>query len=293
MKDEYSVIGIEKNFERVISEGVTFKDALKIVEETNNYFDKVSISLDYNMRNPSRNILVFSDCEMMIVEVKKLLADRPENLDEQLIFLGNFISKQDGFIEFMDYLLMLKKEGRKLVFVKGVNEYNLLEEIHGTRNFIGDDVNRKELISSIEKQLGYTLLQLKIMNPNYYNLLNDAYDYFEDDKHIFTSGGLNFNSYWRETSPVDFHITTDSFLSSINNTGKTIVFGYECVEKLNNSVFKKPWIDKDKKKIGINGNVKNYGRLIGLSIIEGERYFIGIRHRKTRQKTYAYDIYDI
>lgn len=293
MKDEYSVIGVDKSFERVISEGITFEEALKVADETRNYFDKVSISLDYSMRNPSRNILVFSDCEMMINEVKKLLCDRPDELNEQLIFLGNFISGNKGFLSFMKYLMKLRDDGRKLVLVRGENEHNLLEAIHETNNFIGNQSKTTKLIEAIEKDLNYTLPELKIREPQYYKMLNDSYTYYEDDKHIFTSGGLNLDKYWRESAPEDLHITSDKFINQYNNTGKTIVFGNRSVVELNNSTFTKPWINKDTKKIAINGNVRDKGRLIAISIIEGDRYFIGIRHRDTRQKTYAYDIFEL
>lgn len=293
MKDKYSVIGTQDGFERVITEGASFEEALNIANKTKEYFENVSISLDYNMRNPNKNILVITNCEMMLWEVGKLLEDRPEELNEQLVFLGDYISKHDGFIPFLNYLLSLKEKGRDIVFVRGVNEHNLLQAIHGTDEFIGCKKESTQLIESIEKQLGYTLPEFKKRSPLLYNLLNESYTYFEDDKYIFVSGGLNLDSYWRESSLKDLYKTSDDFINSSNNTGKSIVFGDRTVEELNNSTFTKPWIDLNTNKIGINGNIRNYGRLIGLTIIGEEQYFIGVRHNKGRQKTYAYDVFEM
>lgn len=293
MKDKYSVIGTQDGFERVITEGASFEEALNIANKTKEYFENVSISLDYSMRNPNKNILVITNCEMMLWEVSKLLEDRPEELNEQLVFLGDYISKHDGFIPFLNYLLSLKEKGRDIVFVRGVNEHNLLQAIHSTDEFIGCKKESTQLIESIEKQLGYTLPEFKKRSPLLYNLLNESYTYFEDDKYIFVSGGLNLDSYWRESSLKDLYKTSDDFINSSNNTGKSIVFGDRTVEELNNSTFTKPWIDLNTNKIGINGNIRNYGRLIGLTIIGEEQYFIGVRHNKGRQKTYAYDVFEM
>lgn len=293
MEDKYSVLGTENGFQRVIGEGMTFKEAVKLVNQTNDYFTDIKISLDYELRNPSGNILVFSDCEMRLYEVRKLLAERTEDLREQFIFLGNYLSKDKGFIPFMNYLVKLRDGGKDIVFVRGVNEHNLHQKINHLDNFIGDSIYRKEMFDSIEEQLGFKLEELFYRNIDYFNLINSSYSYFENDEYIFTSGGLDLSGYWRESLPEHLHKTTDEFIKSKNYTGKTIVFGDKPVEELNNSAFKKPWINKDHKKIGINGRVRQRGRLIGLSVLDGEEYFIGIRHKDTRIKTYAYNIYSL
>ena len=293
MEDKYSVLGTENGFERVVIEGITFEEAMHVAEKARAYYDTVSISQDYTMRSPSQNMLIFSDCEMMILELKKLLDDRPEELNEQLVFLGNFINGRKGFLEFMKYIKKLREEGRDLVLVRGRNEHNLLEAIHGKNNFIGEPSEVSTLISGIEKQLNIKLTDFEYIYPYYYNMLKDTYTYFEDDQHIFVSGGLDLSGRWRESLEVDLYNTSDKFIEAKNNTGKTIVFGNKDVNYLNRTRFRKPWISEEQSKIGINGNVKNYGRLIGLSIIEGDRSYIGIRHRKTRVRTYAYDVFDI
>lgn len=293
MEDKYSVIGIDKGFERVISEGMTFEDALKMADASRHLFESVSISQDYNMRKPNQNMLVFSDVEMMLPELKRLLGDRPEELEEQKVFLGNFVTGHNGFIEFMDYLVMMEENGEDVVFVRGLNEHNLLEAARATHQYLGEEKDYRALIDGIEKQLGYSLSELQKRRPKFYHLLNNTYTYFENDKHIFVAGGLDLTRPWRESTPEDIYITSDDFLEKRNNTDKTIVFGNRKVEELNSTVFKKPWINEDQQKIGINGDVRNYGRLIGLSIIEGERYFIGVRHRKRRVKTYAYDVFEL
>ena len=293
MEDKYSVVGVDRGFERVISEGMAFEEALKVADASRKLFDKVSISLDYNMRKPNQNMLVFSDVEMMLPELKKLLADRPEELDEQIVFLGNFITGDLGFVDFMNHLLHMKEDGENIILVRGANEHNVLEAAHATHQYVGNKKEYNEMIKGIESQLGYPLRQLRKRNSRFYHLLNNSYTYFENDKHIFVAGGLNLNGFWRESKPKDLYITSNSFLRSPNNTDKTIVFGDREVVKLNGTVFRKPWINEDQQKIGINGNVRNFGRLIGLSIIEGNRYFVGIRHRKRRVKTYAYDTFDL
>lgn len=291
MKDKYSVIGVENNFQRVIQEGLSFESALEVASDANEFFDKVSISLDHELKNPSKNILVFSDCQMMLGEVKSLLKDRPKDVNEQKVFLGNFITGDSKFSQFMDYLIKLKSNGEDIVLVRGRNEHNLLQAIDGTHSYIGTEKEVDNLLSGVEKQLKFPLEDMKSKKPEYYELIKNTHKYYENDKHIFVSGGLDLRGSWRKTPVEQLYNTTQEFIRSENNTGKIIVFGSEPVVVLNRASLIKPWFNPEADKIGINGNVRHDGRLIGLVISGEQRNFIGIRTLSKRKKTYAYDIF--
>ena len=291
MKDKYSVIGVENNFQRVIQEGLSFESALEIASDANEFFDKVSISLDHELKNPSKNILVFSDCQMMLGEVKSLLKDRPKDVNEQKVFLGNFITGDSKFSQFMDYLIKLKSSGEDIVLVRGRNEHNLLQAIDGTHSYVGTGEEVDNLLSGVEKQLKFPLKDMKSKKPEYYELIKNTHEYYENDKHIFVSGGLDLRGSWRKTPVEQLYNTTQEFIRSENNTGKIIVFGSEPVVVLNRVSLIKPWFNPEADKIGINGDVRHDGRLIGLVISGEQRNFIGIRTLNKRKKTYAYDIF--
>lgn len=289
MKDTYSVVGTINGKECILLKDVSFQEAAEHCMKQGEFFEKVSIIQDYEMMYKAENLLIVSDCNMMLKETKDLLV-RPKELHEQFIFLGNFICGGPGFYDFMSYLVQVKEQkGKECVFVRGKNEHNLLEYINHTENYVGDLSEVKSMIEDIEEELTFPLFTLKEHFPKFYDILNESLPYYENDHYILVSGSIDLASdRWREDDTEKLFVTEDDFLLGENKTGKTVVFGNRPVQTMNKLGVPRPWINNKENKIGINGDCKGFGKLLALLVHGDSRCFIGIRHHETRRLVYAY-----
>ena len=284
----YCLVGELRGEEFSIAQDVSFQEAIEMSVDYNHMYDKIHIRQEYQIIRRHENMLVVSDTRGMLKETKRLIDDRPTELDEQLVFLGNFLSSEEPFVPYLDYLVYLNST-RDCVFVLGRMEHNLLEYIHQTHRYIGLQKEIEDFIFNIEAECGFHLTQMKQEMPDVYALLSNALQYYETDAYIFVSGGLDLSlPSWRKSLPESLFQTTPDFLTASNTTGKTIVFGTVPVRHLNTDEQNRPWLNRSQEKIGINGDIRNYGKLIGLLIHEDDRYFISIRHASTRNVAEAY-----
>lgn len=289
MDHSYSVVGIIEDKRFVLKKNVDFQTAIETSIDEEKKFESIEIVQDYELTVLADNILVVSDTNMMYEETLSLL-DRPAILNEQFIFLGNFICDNEGFSEYMDYLINLKyKMQEYCVLVRGRNEHNLLEYIEGRESYIGNRDEVQAMIESIEDNLLSPLSQLPVTHPHYYTLLKETVLFYENDKFIFVSSGLDLNtSRWRNTQKKDLFNATEEFYGTKNDIGKTVVFGDKPVTELNNSMAVRPWIDLETKKIGINGDCINGGKLLAFLVHGEDTHFIGVRNRLTRRRSYDF-----
>lgn len=284
----YTLVGETNNAEHVIAQDILFQEAIELYIDYSPMYDKIHIIEEHDMIVRHKNLLVISDTHGMLKETKLMIADRPLELNEQIVFLGNFISKEEAFLPYMEYLIDLSAH-RDCVFVLGRTEYNLMQYINQTHEYIGLKQDIVDLVSLIEHECGFSLIDLKQNMPDVFALFNSALPYYENDAYIFVSGGLDLESpSWRNTTPDRLHQTSPEFLMATNNTGKTIVFGSAPVKHLNTDEQNRPWISGSQNKIGINGDLQHFGKLIGLLIHEDDRYFVNIRHQETRNVAEAY-----
>ena len=289
MEDTYSVIGFNGQKETTIARNVTFQEAIEFSVDNDALYDKINITEEYELLYKAENVLVVSDCNMMLQETKNLLV-RPEELKEQFVFLGNFICKGTNFYGFMSYLSELKRSmGENCVFVRGKNEHNLLAYINKTKDYIGEERDVQRMVDSIEASLTFSVFTLEQKFPEFFNILSGSLPFYENDQYILVSGGMDLSSgKWRDSAPAQFFQTDEDFLIAKNDTGKTIVFGTRTVQSLHPNGITRPWIKDASGKIAINGDCKNLGKLFALLIHGDDRCFINVSHHATRRISYAY-----
>lgn len=284
-KDEsfFSVVGYRKSTVYILAENATFDEAYQTIEKRGHQFENINIIEEKRVESTPKNLLVVANAEGMLNETKELL-DRPVKLKETFLFLGNYIAPGKGFYDYMNYLTQLQKK-RKCLFVKGKNEYNLLQYIHESENYIGDKKQVLSFIKEIEEELSFNLTTLPKRFPDMYNILKNSSDFFENDAYIFVSGGLDLEiAYWKQTPIQDMLETTTNFLLQVNQTEKKIVFGNIPVTILRKSGTLRPWINGAQDKFGINGDCRNGGKLYGMSILDGNHSFIGIRSKSSKKE---------
>lgn len=287
--DAYSVVGTVDGVEHVVIKGVGFQEAIEISVDNSGTFDSINIIEEYELIFRHDTIFVVPDCDMLLKETKKMLR-RDSGMKEQVVLLGNFIGPHKGFFTFMSYLVdFKKKKGRYAAFVRGKNEHNVLEYINQTKQYIGPEEDVNELVQYIEDDLGYSLMLLQMNHPEIYSILNESLPYYENSQYILVSGSIDLDtSMWRESPILDFYETTSEFIEKDNDTGKTIIFGGMPVSKLNQNNNVKPWFNRRQKKIGLNGNCRTDGKLLGALVTEDDLYFLSIRKDKPKMNYYSY-----
>ena len=277
----YSVIGYRRNVPYVLAENTTFEEALSVFEKRAEQFENVNIVEEYSIPSAPKNLLVIANAECSLQETKELV-DRPLKLKETFLFLGNYLDGSSDFYLYLSFLANLRKK-RKCIFVKGINEHNILERINGTENYIGDKEEALKLVQNLERSLTFHLSDFPRKFPEIYSILEDSLEYFENDEFIFVPGGLNLSiEYWKQSSREELCLTTEDFLLEENETGKKIVFGNIPVSELRSNGDLKPWINNHRNKIGINGGCKQGGKLYGLSLIDNDISFISVRSKRGR-----------
>lgn len=280
--ESYIVTGVKNAHKNIIARDLSFSEALALTKQKANEYDTVQIEETHEISNTPDKFLVVADCNMHLKELKLLLGI-PKHPEEQVVFLGNYVSDNTGFSTFLSYLVKLTKN-RRCVFVKGKNEHNLLEYIHQTDRYIGNLKEIQAMIRSIEEDLGFPLYSLPEKFPDFYHILSESIDFYENDRYIFVSGGLDLSTdYWRQTPSELLLETTEDFLLTPNETGKKIVFGDKSVRLLNRTHLVRPWFNMKKDKIGINGDCKENGKLLGMFIYEDSTYYLGIRNKSDDQ----------
>lgn len=281
--DFYTVTGTQNDEEYVVGRDLSFEAAIALIKEKNGIYEHLAISEERQLKNMPTRFVIVADCNMMLKELKALLAI-PKEPTQQVVFLGNYIANGEGFYAFMSYLVELTKK-RDCVFVKGRNEHNLLEYIHQTDAYIGDLKEVAAMVRKIESDLSFPLYSLPEKFPEFYAILNESVNFYENDRYIFVSGGLDLTTeYWKHTADDLLLETTETFLLTPNETGKKVVFGNQSVRYLNKTTLVRPWFNVKRDKIGINGDCKNKGKLLGMFIYEESIYYLGIRNMAERQR---------
>lgn len=279
----YSIVGYRSDkTTKVIAEHVSFEEGIRLTEKYHKDFINVSIIEEKFIPWTPSNLFVVSDANGLYHETRELLY-RPIHLKETFVFLGNFIGSHN-FKEYADYLLMIANK-RQCVFVSGLNEYNLLQGIHQTYNYLGSPELAETFNKLVELDLGYSLEQLPKKFPSFYKVLMKAPHYYENDEYIFVPGGLDLSiPYWKQSDLSNILITTDDFIKLKNRTGKKIVFGYKPVQDLSDEPVYGIWRNYKGNKIGINGDCQNLNKLIGFSILNGETNYFTVRSREGRRR---------
>lgn len=279
--EKYLVFSESENKKTILKNDLTFDEAIVYLMKNKQAYNNINIEEEKILKDKTENFVVISDCRNQLKETKELLF-RPAKLNESFVFLGNFLGSENGFLDFLDYILLLSKS-EDCVFVRGVNEHNILNYIHNDNHPIGNPSEYISFINNINKQLPFRLESLPIKKPEAYQLLCETVSFYENDKHIFVSGGLNLNiDNWKDSSATEFFTTTQSFLETPNETGKTVVFGNMPVVDLldDRSRIVKPWYNKMRTKIGINGSCYDNGKLLGMFVQESDFCFMGIRKNR-------------
>lgn len=280
---DYSIVGYRQDSTtQVLGKHLKFEEISKIIEKEKEEYVNFEVFEERAIGHIPSNLYIVANAEGYIEETKELFY-RPIHLNETFILAGNFIGKIN-FLSYLEYLFSLKDK-RPCIFIKGENEHNLLEYIHGTENYLGNLKNNKDMIEAIELELGFNLKELPDRYPKLYSIIKEAKDYFENDTHIVVSGGIDLSiPFWKQSDKEHLYLTSKEFLNNKNYTGKKVVFGNMDINTLSGETNYGIWRNNKNTKIGINGNVSSGNKLIALSILDNETNFLSVKNKEAKAK---------
>lgn len=291
--DMYKIIGTNK-LGNTIELGISSdkKEAKEIKEYFNNIFESIAIIKDKHLSNKARETIVIGDSNNSKKEVEHILNSTQfnHNLEkgvalEQLVFLGNMVGENEGFLEYMKYLIELQSliefnENKiPIAFIRGINEYHLI-------NFIEDKYYEYPdfmipIFNRIENEINSKIQNLPLKHPEIWKFLQSTIKYYENNKYIFIPSNIHQNMSWKKTSDDYYYSFDPQFILEPNKTGKIIIFGGIPAYILTGNRFSSVWINAAGNKICLNGcpSDKN-GKVLGMYITEDEFSHISARINK-------------
>lgn len=231
-----------------------------------------------------KRTLVISDIHGCYLEFMELLEKAkyiPE--EDKLIVLGDLIDRGKGSKQVVTYLMEMKKL-YDIVVLKGNHEKdfsNWLDEPFSRDHRYLKNGGWKTIESYCKPRGVYgkhprTKATIRTFYPEDIEFIKNLPLFWEDDKHLYVHAGINLDlKNWKDTSDEDFLWIREAFHYTLNNTGKTVIFGHTPTHYLHKKEGKNSydvWFSSD-NKIGIDGGCSMGGELHCL-IIKDDSYYV-------------------
>ena len=181
-------------------------------------------------------------------------------VQDQLLFIGDYIDRGPGSIEVMDYLIDLKKRTPGIIFLKGNHEDMLQNYLDGNDRFT-------YLLNSGQQTLD-AYLNNRDATEDYpvpaahLEFLSTLRLYYETEDYIFVHAGLRDKVPLESQKEMDLLWIRDEFIYSDYDFGKRVVFGH--------TPFKEPLVQTN--KIGIDTGAVYGNRLTCVQLPEMKFY---------------------
>lgn len=290
----YRIIGVDLLENRTeLGIASNKKESEKIKEYFKDIFEIIEIKKEKHLSNKARETIVIGDSNNSKNEVQHILKSTQfyHNLErgeavEQLVFLGNMVGENSGFLEYMEYLISLQSMTESnstkipIAFIRGINEYHLIRYIQEDFYEVPDFMI--PIISKMEIELGIRVKTLPKKHPKIWNFLLSTIKYYENNKYIFIPSNIYQIMSWK-TTPDDYYYSFNpKFILERNLTGKTIIFGGIPAQVLTGDRFSSVWVNAAGNKICLNGCPEDdNGKILGMYITDNEHSHISsrVRHR--------------
>lgn len=169
------------------------------------------------------NIFAIGDIHGTIDKLKKLMDKIDIHQDDTLVFIGDYIDRGPKSYEVVDYLIHLKKQIQKVVFLKGNHEDMFEKYLHGIDPHIF-------LSNGGQHTLESYLMNRSSIPPLIPDAHREFYQslvlFFETEQFIFVHAGMKENIPIREQNIEDLLWIRGNFIYSDYNFDKIIVFGH-------------------------------------------------------------------
>jgi len=156
-------------------------------------------------------------CELMA----KINIDRD---NDTLLFLGDYIDRGSDSFDVVEYLIDLKKNFQKIVFLKGNHEEMLEKYLAGKDRLTYLMNGGQPTLESYMKRSQMT--GSPPIPQEHLDFFESLSLYYESDNYIFVHAGLRESIPLEMQDPADFLWIRKDFVSSDFDFGKRVVFGH-------------------------------------------------------------------
>jgi serine/threonine protein phosphatase 1 len=186
-------------------------------------------------------LFAIGDIHGCFQKLKSLMDQIPFQKDlDTIVFLGDYIDRGSDSFKVVSYLINLKNQCKKAVFLKGNHEDMLDDFIAGTnRNLFLANGGEQTLRSYFNRQNLPSSSPIPLEHLDFFRSL---LPYYETEQFIFVHAGLKEGIDLQHQHPQDLFWIRNQFLYSDYDFGKKIVFGH--------TPFPEPYISHN--KIGID-----------------------------------------
>lgn len=143
---------------------------------------------------------------------------------DKLIFLGDYIDRGPASYEVVAYLIALKQQYGKLVFLKGNHEEMLLKYLQGTNRLTYLANGGQQTIDSYIKAGRSPATGL--IPPHHLDFFNSLELFYQTDKYIFVHAGLQDKIPVEKQNAEDLLWIRNRFIKSGYDFGRQVVFGH-------------------------------------------------------------------
>lgn len=197
-------------------------------------------------------------CYPKLLRLMDRLTGDPE--EDLLIFVGDYIDRGEESRQVVEYLLGLKKEWKKTVFLLGNHERMLLDFLDGgsIQPFLLNGGKK-----TLDSYFGTSLQTQRenprtIFPPEHVAFFRSLLPYYEHEAYLFVHAGLREGIPLAEQNLFDLLWIREDFYFSPYDFERTIVFGH--------TPFQKPFVYK--KRIGIDTGAVYGNKLTCLELPE-------------------------
>lgn len=181
----------------------------------------------------------------------------PDPSSDTLIFIGDYIDRDEGSKDVVDYVLQLEKSYRQVIFLCGNHESMFLKYLEG------EDEEMYLFNGGIMTLKAYGILpsdgprERKAKIPaEHLRFFESLLPYYETERYVFVHAGLVPGKPLSRQSAYDMQWVRQEFIDSDYDFGKLVVFGHTRLSE--------PLIAAN--KIGIDTGAVYGGRLTGLEL---------------------------
>jgi serine/threonine protein phosphatase 1 len=165
-------------------------------------------------------LLAIGDIHGCLSQLCTLLDQVAPTTHDQLVFLGDYVDRGPDSAGVVETLLELRARLPHTVFLRGNHEQMLLDVLGGDDPAIFLINGGEQTIASYRKRGGWPP---PAAHQDFYRNLTYS---FETEKFIFVHAGLRPGTPLARQHPADLLWIRQTFLSSDEDWGKTVVFGH-------------------------------------------------------------------
>lgn len=213
------------------------------------------------IKEKAQNIFAIGDIHGQYKKLLKLIEKLPWNeVNDTLIFLGDYIDRGKHSRQIIQFLIELKKKNPNIVFLLGNHEQLLKDYYYSNNNYylkLWRSFGGWNTIESYTNGAGIWG-KPNFLPPSHRDFFNNLLPYYETENYIFVHAGLKENVPLKAQKMEHLIWMRKSFTSSKADFGKIVVFGH--------TPMKDPFVSKN--KIGIDTGAGYGNKLTAVKLPE-------------------------